>query len=218
MENYKLVEIEEIEEESFDGVVYDIEVEEDNSFTLSNGAIVHNSVCQTTVKAAAGGGNLTAILECSQAARKHGIPIIADGGISEPGDVIKALVAGASSVMGGKIFVRCPESAAEIIEENGKKFKHYYGMASNMLKNKIYGDTKKHVASEGIAVKYPIGLSAEEFVPEFLGGIRSGFTYCGASNLQEIWKNGELRQTSKASFEKGKPHAKNHEEAEKISD
>jgi len=179
--------------------------------------VSNGGVCQTQVKTGAGFGQITAVIECAEEAKKYGIPIICDGGINEPGDVMKALVAGASSAMAGKIFARCPESAAQIIERDGYDYKLYYGMASNVLKNKIYGDTKKHVASEGIAIELPVGASIYEFFPEYLAALRSSFTYSGSKNISELWKNGELRRNTEASFEKGKPHAVIEENARKLS-
>jgi IMP dehydrogenase/GMP reductase len=179
--------------------------------------ISNGSICATQHRTGAGRGQLTSVIECASAARKYGIPIISDGGICEASDAVKALVAGASSCMGGKIFARCPESAAEIIQDNnGNYFKLYYGMASSFHKNRTYSN-KDHVASEGIVAQIPIGASCDIFVPEFLNAMRSGFTYCGASNIESLWENGELSRTSQAAFAKGLPHVVDHPKAEKIS-
>lgn len=179
--------------------------------------IASGSICQTAVRAGAGGGMISSLSECYEVAKKHDIPLICDGGISAAGDVVKALVAGANSCMCGKLFGRCPESAAETIERNGQFFKIFYGMASNHLKQKIYGEKKKHVASEGVVVELPIGLPVDEFVPEFLAAIRSGYTYCGASNIKELHEKGEIRQITHAAYERGKPHAVTCKNARKVS-
>jgi IMP dehydrogenase len=161
--------------------------------------ISNGSVCQTQLKTGAGLGQITSVLECAAEAKKHGLPVICDGGISEPSDVVKALVAGANTCMAGKVFARCPESPAEPVYENGEWYKKYYGMASNGL--------KKQNHSEGIVSLVRLGASAADFTKEFFGGVRSGYTYCGASNLSELWERGELRLTTKASYEKGLPYA-----------
>lgn len=180
--------------------------------------IGNGAMCKTQVQTGSGGGQITTVLETAEAANTYNLPVISDGGISSAGDIVKVLVAGASAVMAGKIFVQCPESAGEIIEEKDKKYKLYYGMASHILKNKIYGDSKKHVASEGIAVKYPIGPSINEYAPELLAAIKSGYTYCGASNIEELWRYGELRQVSEDSHSKGHPHGALEKDTSKISD
>jgi IMP dehydrogenase len=175
------------------------------------------SICQTQIKTGSGNGPIGSIKSAYAAAKKYNIPLIYDGGISEPGDVLKALISGANSVMAGKIFARCPESAAEIVEKDGKEFKVYYGMASHVLKNKAYGNKKNHVASEGISAYIPLGASINEFAAEFLAAIKSGFTYSGSLNIEELQTKGELQRISKASYEKGTPHIKNYKDSKKIS-
>lgn len=179
--------------------------------------IGNGSICQTQHRTGAGGGQISSVMECAAKAKEYGIPIISDGGINEAGDVAKALIAGATSCMGGKIFARCPESAAEVItDDEGRRFKSYYGMASNKLKEQI-GVNGDKPGSEGVAFLIPEGISCDKFVPEFLKLLRSSYTYSGAIDLETLWKYGELRKITPAAYQKGKPHVANHKGAIKIS-
>jgi GMP reductase len=146
------------------------------------------SVCTTRVKTGVGYPQLSAIIECSDAA--HGLKghIIADGGCKVPGDVAKAFGGGADFVMLGGMFAGHDESAGEMIEENGKKFKLFYGMSSKTAMDKHAGGVAEYRASEGKTVKIKYKGNVSETVKDILGGVRSTCTYVGASTLKELSK------------------------------
>ncbi|MEG1478810.1 MAG: GMP reductase, partial [Clostridiales bacterium] len=139
------------------------------------------SVCTTRVKTGVGYPQLSAIIESSDAA--HGLKghIIADGGCKVPGDVAKAFGGGADFVMLGGMFAGHDESGGEMIEENGKKFKQFYGMSSKTAMDKHSGGVAEYRASEGKTVKVAYKGSVSETVKDILGGVRSTCTYVGAS-------------------------------------
>lgn len=146
------------------------------------------SVCTTRVKTGVGYPQLSAIIECADAA--HGLRghIIADGGCKIPGDVAKAFGGGADFVMLGGMFAGHDESGGEIIDENGKKFRLFYGMSSQTAMDKHSGGVAEYRASEGKTVKVPYKGAVAETVKDILGGVRSTCTYVGASELRELSK------------------------------
>jgi GMP reductase len=146
------------------------------------------SVCTTRVKTGVGYPQLSAIIECADAAHGLGGQIISDGGCVVPGDVAKAFGGGADFVMLGGMFSGHEESGGEIIEENGKKFKQFYGMSSETAMKKHVGGIAEYRASEGKTVKVPYKGKVENTVQDILGGIRSTCTYVGASHLKELTK------------------------------
>lgn len=146
------------------------------------------SVCTTRVKTGVGYPQLSAIIECADAAHGLGGQIISDGGCVVPGDVAKAFGGGADFVMLGGMFSGHEESGGEIIEENGKKFKQFYGMSSETAMKKHVGGIAEYRASEGKTVKVPYKGKVENTVQDILGGIRSTCTYVGAAHLKELTK------------------------------
>ena len=146
------------------------------------------SVCTTRVKTGVGYPQLSAIIECADAAHGMGGQIIADGGCKIPGDVAKAFGAGADFVMLGGMFAGHEESGGELIEQDGKQFKAFYGMSSETAMNKHAGGVANYRASEGKTVKVPFKGNVEETVTDILGGIRSTCTYVGAKRLKELTK------------------------------
>jgi GMP reductase len=146
------------------------------------------SVCTTRVKTGVGYPQLSAIIECADAAHGLGGQIISDGGCTVPGDVAKAFGGGADFVMLGGMFSGHEESGGEIIEENGKKYKHFYGMSSETAMKKHVGGIAEYRASEGKTVKVPFKGKVENTVQDILGGIRSTCTYVGAAHLKELTK------------------------------
>lgn len=146
------------------------------------------SVCTTRVKTGVGYPQLSAIIECADAA--HGLSghIISDGGCTCPGDVAKAFGGGADFVMLGGMLAGHDESGGEIIEENGKKQVLFYGMSSDTAMNKHSGGVADYRASEGKTVRVPYRGPVEETVKDILGGIRSACTYVGARQLKELSK------------------------------
>jgi GMP reductase len=146
------------------------------------------SVCTTRVKTGVGYPQLSAIIECADAAHGLGGLIISDGGCATPGDVAKAFGAGADFVMLGGMLAGHDESGGELIEKNGKKMKQFYGMSSKTAMDKHAGGVADYRASEGKAVEVPYRGQVENTVLDILGGIRSTCTYVGASKLKELSK------------------------------
>lgn len=146
------------------------------------------SVCTTRVKTGVGYPQLSAIIECADAAHGLGGQIIADGGCKVPGDVAKAFGGGADFVMLGGMLAGHDESGGEIIEENGKKFRLFYGMSSKTAMEKHAGGVAEYRASEGKTVKVQYKGAVSETVKDILGGVRSTCTYVGASKLKELSK------------------------------
>ena len=146
------------------------------------------SVCTTRVKTGVGYPQLSAIIECADAAHGLGGQIISDGGCKVPGDVAKAFGANADFVMLGGMLAGHTESGGEIIEENGEKFKAFYGMSSETAMNKHSGGVADYRASEGKTVKIPFKGNVENTVIDILGGLRSTCTYVGARKLKELTK------------------------------
>jgi len=146
------------------------------------------SVCTTRVKTGVGYPQLSAIIECADAAHGLGGQIISDGGCSTPGDVSKAFGAGADFVMLGGMLSGHYESGGELIERNGEKFKQFYGMSSATAMEKHAGGVAEYRASEGKTVEIPLKGHVADTVQDILGGIRSTCTYVGASKLKELTK------------------------------
>lgn len=146
------------------------------------------SVCTTRVKTGVGYPQLSAIIECADAAHGLGGHIIGDGGCKVPGDVAKAFGGGADFVMLGGMLAGHDESGGEMMEENGKKYKLFYGMSSKTAMDKHSGGIAEYRASEGKTVKVPYKGKVEETVKDILGGVRSTCTYVGASRLKELSK------------------------------
>lgn len=146
------------------------------------------SVCTTRIKTGVGYPQLSAIIECADAAHGLGGHIISDGGCKIPGDVAKAFGGGADFVMLGGMFAGHDESGGEIVEENGKKFRLFYGMSSQTAMDKHSGGVAEYRASEGKTVKVTYKGAVANTVKDILGGVRSTCTYVGASTLRELSK------------------------------
>lgn len=146
------------------------------------------SVCTTRVKTGVGYPQLSAIIECADAA--HGLSghITADGGCRIPGDVAKAFGGGADFVMLGGMFAGHDESGGKTIEKAGKQYKTFYGMSSATAMDKYSGGVANYRASEGKTVEVPYRGKVENTVLDILGGLRSTCTYVGASRLKELTK------------------------------
>lgn len=146
------------------------------------------SVCTTRVKTGVGYPQLSAIIECADAAHGLGGLIISDGGCTTPGDVAKAFGAGADFVMLGGMLAGHDESGGELIEKDGRKFRQFYGMSSATAMEKHVGGVADYRASEGKTVDVPYRGKVENTVADILGGLRSTCTYVGASQLKELSK------------------------------
>lgn len=146
------------------------------------------SVCTTRKQTGVGYPQLSAVIECADAAHGLGGHIVADGGCTCPGDIAKAFGAGADFVMLGGMLAGHDESGGETIEENGKKYKIFYGMSSATAMHKYAGGVAEYRSSEGKTVKVPYRGPIEKTAQDFLGGLRSSCTYVGASQLKELSK------------------------------
>ncbi|MGE5356111.1 MAG: GMP reductase [Deltaproteobacteria bacterium] len=146
------------------------------------------SVCETRIKTGVGYPQLSAIIECADAAHGLGGLIISDGGCTTPGDVAKAFGAGADFVMLGGMLAGHDECSGELIDRNGKLFKEFYGMSSKTAMEKHAGGVADYRASEGKTVEVEYKGKAENTMLDILGGIRSTCTYVGASKLKELSK------------------------------
>ncbi|WJJ95311.1 GMP reductase [Algibacter luteus] len=146
------------------------------------------SVCTTRVKTGVGYPQLSAIIECADAAHGLGGQIISDGGCASPGDVAKAFGAGADFVMLGGMLAGHNESGGEIVEKNGQKFRQFYGMSSTTAMDKHAGGVAEYRASEGKTVEVPYRGEVNETILDILGGLRSTCTYVGAARLKELTK------------------------------
>jgi GMP reductase len=146
------------------------------------------SVCTTRIKTGVGYPQLSAIIECADAAHGMGGHIISDGGCKIPGDLSKAFGGSADFVMLGGMLAGHTESGGELIEKNGKKFKAFYGMSSETAMNKHSGGVANYRASEGKTVEVPFRGDVAHTITDILGGIRSTCTYVGAKRLKELTK------------------------------
>ncbi len=146
------------------------------------------SVCTTRKMTGVGYPQLSAIIECADAAHGLGGLICADGGCTRPGDVAKAFGAGADFVMLGGLFAGHNESGGEVIEKDGKKFRAFYGMSSKSAMDKYSGGVAKYRAAEGKTVYIPDRGPVENTIQDILGGVRSACTYVGAKRLKELTK------------------------------
>ncbi|KAL4233990.1 GMP reductase 2 [Mactra antiquata] len=144
------------------------------------------SVCTTRKKTGVGYPQLSAVIECADAAHGLGGHIISDGGCTCPGDVSKAFGAGADFVMAGGMFAGHDESGGDVEEKNGKKFKMFYGMSSSVAMKKHAGGVAEYRASEGKVVQIEYRGPVERTILDILGGVRSTCTYVGAGKLKEL--------------------------------
>lgn len=161
------------------------------------------SICTTRIVAGAGIPQITAILEAASALKKTNVPIIADGGIRYTGDFVKALAAGASTVMMGSVFAGVEESPGETIIYEGRKFKQYRGMGSigamqQGSSDRYFQDVEdgiKKLVPEGIEGRVPFKGNLSEVITQYVGGLRAGMGYCGAKNIRALQEAQFIRIT-----------------------
>ncbi len=168
--------------------VYDLEIDDETHSFIANNAIVHNSACETAIATGCTEKQFSTVLKFKKVSKKLGLPIISDGGTRNPADVVKAIGAGASAVMAGQIFARCPESAAEVVEIEGEKKKLYAGMSSRYVQDMWKGKLKPGTCVEGKVVYLKMGEPVDKFIERYSGAIRSGLTYSGARNIKDFQK------------------------------
>ena len=172
------------------------------------------SICITRQVAGTGVPQLTAIIECAEAARPSGIPIIADGGIRHPGDVAKALAAGAQAVMIGSLLAGTDESPGMVMTRRGHKYKASRGMASleaNIERNKREGNdlTEEEIedyVAEGVEAAVPYRGKAREVLTQLVGGLQSGMSYSGAHTVEELQQKAIFVRMTGAGLKESGPH------------
>lgn len=171
------------------------------------------SICTTRIVAGAGMPQLTAIYECVREARKTSTPVIADGGIKYSGDIVKAIVAGADTVMLGSLLAGLEESPGEVVTYEGRSFKEYRGMGSlgamQGYGKDRYGSGQKgggKLVPEGIEGRVPYKGTLRDFVYQLVGGLRSGMGYAGAQSLDDLRTKTQLRKITNAGLIESHPH------------
>ena len=172
------------------------------------------SICITRQVAGTGVPQLTAIIECAEAARASGTPIIADGGIRHPGDVAKALAAGAQTVMIGSLLAGTDESPGMVMTRRGHKYKASRGMASleaNIERNKREGNdlTQEEIeeyVAEGVEAAVPYRGKAREVLTQLVGGLQSGMSYSGAHSIEELQQKAIFVRMTGAGLKESGPH------------
>ena len=153
------------------------------------------SICTTRVVAGIGVPQVSAVMDCYEAAKPYGVPIIADGGIKYSGDMTKALAAGASVCMMGSMFAGCDEAPGEFELYQGRKYKVYRGMGSiaameNGSKDRYFQTEAKKLVPEGVEGRVAYKGTVEDTIFQLVGGIRSGMGYCGAKNIKTLQETG----------------------------
>ncbi|CAG9615018.1 Inosine-5'-monophosphate dehydrogenase [Bacillus rhizoplanae] len=169
------------------------------------------SICTTRVVAGVGVPQLTAVYDCATEARKHGVPVIADGGIKYSGDIVKALAAGAHVVMLGSIFAGVAESPGDTEIYQGRQFKVYRGMGSvgameKGSKDRYFQEGNKKLVPEGIEGRVPFKGPLADTVHQLVGGLRAGMGYCGAADLPFLRENAQFIRMSGAGLRESHPH------------
>ncbi len=178
------------------------------------------SICTTRVVAGVGVPQVSAIMEAAKACKKSDVPLIADGGLQYSGDIAKAIVSGADTVMLGSLLAGCEESPGEMIEIDGKKYKSYRGMGSlgamqsrgekkSYSKDRYMQDdvlAEDKLVPEGIEGKVVYRGHVAEVVHQLVGGLRSGMGYAGAATIEDLKRNGRLVQITSAGLQESHPH------------
>ncbi|MGG3927342.1 IMP dehydrogenase [Metabacillus fastidiosus] len=169
------------------------------------------SICTTRVVAGVGVPQITAIYDCATEARKHGVGIIADGGIKYSGDIVKALAAGGYVVMLGSLLGGTSESPGDTEIYQGRRFKVYRGMGSigameKGSKDRYFQEDNKKFVPEGIEGRIPYKGPLADTIYQLIGGVRSGMGYCGTKDLQELRENSQFIRMTGAGLRESHPH------------
>ena len=171
------------------------------------------SICTTRIIAGVGVPQLYAVYTCAEALKERGVPVIADGGIKQTGDIVKAIAAGASSVMTGSLFAGVEESPGETIIYEGRKFKSYRGMGSieameQGSKDRYFQDVEddiKKLVPEGIVGRVPFKGSLAEVMYQLVGGLKAGMGYCGAATIEAL-KRARFVKITASGMRESHPH------------
>ncbi|MFG3341813.1 IMP dehydrogenase [Glycomyces sp. NPDC048151] len=178
------------------------------------------AICTTRVVAGVGAPQVSAIMDTVRVARERGVPVIADGGIQYSGDIAKAIVAGASTVMMGQLFAGCAESPGDLIYMNGKQFKQYRGMGSlgamqsrgeakSYSKDRYFQggvESNDKLVPEGVEGQVPYRGTLAQVVYQLVGGLRSAMGYTGAGTIEGMHERGRLVRITAAGLKESHPH------------
>ena len=169
------------------------------------------SICTTRVVAGIGVPQITAVMDCAEAAKEYNVPIIADGGIKYSGDIVKAIAAGANVCMLGSYFAGCEESPGETELYQGRKYKVYRGMGSLAAmecgsKDRYFQEDAKELVPEGVEGRIAYKGSVEDSVYQLMGGLRSGMGYCGTATIDDLRENGKFIKMTSAGLRESHPH------------
>lgn len=170
-------------------------------------------LCTTRIVAGVGVPQLTAVMECSEVAKRKGVPVIADGGTNYPGDMTKALAAGASTCMLAGWFAGTDESPGGIIMRKGMKYKVHRGSASFLAtadrKIELENNTERQlntIVPEGVEAMIPYKGKVSDVIYQLVGALRSGMSYCNAKTISELWRNARFVKITEAGFRESKSH------------
>ena len=169
------------------------------------------SICTTRVVAGIGVPQITAIFDAANVAAKHGISVIADGGIKYSGEIVKAIAAGASAIMVGSLVAGCKESPGETEIYQGRSFKVYRGMGSlgamaNGSKDRYFQEDNKKLVPEGVEGRVPYKGPVADTIFQMLGGLRAGMGYCGCHNIEELKTKTKFVRITNAGLIESHPH------------
>lgn len=169
------------------------------------------SICTTRIIAGIGVPQLQAVMDCARASKEMNVPIIADGGIKYSGDVVKALAAGANTVMLGGLFATCEEAPGDIYESNGKKYRTYRGMGfiEAMAKgstDRYFQTGHKKFVAEGVQEIVEVKTTAEELVFQLIGGLKAGMGYCGSKDIPTLQEKGTFIKITNNALLESHPH------------
>ncbi len=170
------------------------------------------SICTTRIVSGVGVPQLSAIMDVVRVAKKHGVPVIADGGIRTSGDIAKALAAGASAVMLGNLLAGTDAAPGKLVTHGGRRFKEYRGMGSRAVlekgvSNDRYLGKSKKIIPEGVAGLVPYTGTLTSAVEQLVGGIQVSFGYVGAKTVTEFQKRAEFIRISATSLRENHPHS-----------
>ncbi len=169
------------------------------------------SICTTRVVAGIGVPQITAVYDCACAAAKYGVPVIADGGIKYSGDIVKALAAGANTVMLGSLLAGCEEAPGDVEIYQGRSFKVYRGMGSLAAMkqgsaDRYFQEKDKKLVPEGVEGRVPYKGAVADTIFQLVGGIRSGMGYCGCPTIPELQERAEFVRITGAGLKESHPH------------
>lgn len=169
------------------------------------------SICTTRVVAGIGVPQITAVYDSANEAAKHGISVIADGGIKYSGEIVKAIAAGASAIMVGSLVAGCEESPGESEIYQGRQFKVYRGMGSiaamnNGSKDRYFQSNNKKLVPEGVEGRVPYKGLLSDTIYQLMGGLKAGMGYCGCANIEELKTKTQFIRITNAGLKESHPH------------